>query len=88
MTDHFTKFAAVVPTKDQKAKTIAKAFWENFIVHYGFPSRILSDQGKDFESHTIRELCALIGADNVRTTPYLVFASEPRVAGDWGKSHR
>lgn len=70
MTDHFTKFAVAVPTKDQKAKTIAKAFWENFIVHYGFPSRILSDQGKDFESHTIRELCALIGADKVRTTPY------------------
>lgn len=70
MTDHFTKFAVAVPTKDQKAKTIAKAFWENFIVHYGFPSRLLSDQGKDFESHTIRELCALIGADKVRTTPY------------------
>lgn len=70
MTNHFTKFAVAVPIKDQKAKTIAKAFWENFIVHYWFPSCILSDQGKDFESHTIRELCALIGADKVRTTPY------------------
>ncbi|RXN05331.1 Retrovirus-related Pol polyprotein from transposon 412 [Labeo rohita] len=70
ITDHFTKFAVAIPTKDQKAKTIAKAFWENFIVHYGFPSRLLSDQGRDFESHTVRELCALIGADKVRTTPY------------------
>ncbi|KAL1254368.1 hypothetical protein QQF64_016597 [Cirrhinus molitorella] len=70
ITDHFTKFAVAIPTKDQKAKTIAKALWENFIVHYGFPSHLLSDQGRDFESHTIRELCALIGADKVRTTPY------------------
>ncbi|CAI5671364.1 unnamed protein product [Oreochromis niloticus] len=70
VTDHFTKFAVAVPTKDQKSRTIAKALWENFIVHYGFPSRLLSDQGRDFESHTIKELCALVGADKIRTTPY------------------
>uniref|UniRef100_A0A3B4ZHB9 Gypsy retrotransposon integrase-like protein 1 n=1 Tax=Stegastes partitus TaxID=144197 RepID=A0A3B4ZHB9_9TELE len=70
ITDHFTKFAVAVTTKDQKAKTIAKALWENFIVHYGFPSRLLSDQGRDFESKTIKELCALIQADKIRTTPY------------------
>lgn len=70
ITDHFTKFAVAVPTKDQKARTVAKALWENFIVHYGFPSRLLSDQGRDFESKTIGELCTLIGADKVRTTPY------------------
>lgn len=70
ITDHFTKFAVAVSTRDQKAKTIAKALWENFIVHYGFPSRLLSDQGRDFESKTIKELCSVIGATKVRTTPY------------------
>lgn len=70
ITDHFTKFAIAVPTKDQKAKTVAKALWENFLVHYGFPSRLHSDQGRDFESHIIKELCSLIGAKKVRTTPY------------------
>ena len=70
ITDHFTKFAVAVPTKDQKARTVAKALWENFLVHYGFPSRLHSDQGRDFESHTIRELCSLIGAEKVRTTPH------------------
>lgn len=70
MTDHFTKFAVAVPTKDQKAKTTAKALWENLIAPYGFPSRLHSDQGRDFESHTIKELCSLIGAEKVRTTPY------------------
>lgn len=47
-----------------------RALWVNFIVHYGFPSRLLSDQGRDFESKTIKELCALMGADKIRTTPY------------------
>lgn len=70
ITDHFTKFAVAVPTKDQKARTVAKALWEKFLVHYGFPSRLHSDQGRDFESRTIRELCSLIGAEKVRTTPY------------------
>ena len=70
ITHHFTKFAVAVPTKDQKARTVAKALWENFLVHYGFPSRLHSDQGRDFESRKIRELCSLIGAEKVRTTPY------------------
>lgn len=56
ITDHFTKFAVEVPTKDQKARTVAKALWENFIVCYGFPSCLLSDQGRDFESKTIAHL--------------------------------
>ncbi|XP_060779606.1 uncharacterized protein LOC132887872 [Neoarius graeffei] len=70
ITDHFTKYAIAVPTKDQKANTVAKALWDNFIVNYGFPSRLLSDQGRDFESRTIKELCSLIGTEKVRTTPY------------------
>lgn len=70
ITDHFTKFTVGVPTKDQKARTVARALWKNFLVHYRFPSHLHSDQGRDFESHTIRELCSLIGAEKVCTTPY------------------
>jgi len=70
MTDHFTKYAVAVPTSNQRARTVAKALWENFIVHYGVPDRLLSDQGLDFESKTIREFCEITGIKKVRTTPY------------------
>lgn len=70
ITDHFTKYAMAIPTANQKARTIAKALWDNFIVHYGFPERLHSDQGPDFESHTIKELCAISGIKKGRTTPY------------------
>ncbi|KAL6473545.1 hypothetical protein MHYP_G00171060 [Metynnis hypsauchen] len=70
ITDHFTKYSVAIPTKDQKATTIAKCLWEHFLVHYGFPERLHSDQGRDFESRVIKELCAVIGTRKVRTSPY------------------
>uniref|UniRef100_A0AAY4C9X6 Gypsy retrotransposon integrase-like protein 1 n=1 Tax=Denticeps clupeoides TaxID=299321 RepID=A0AAY4C9X6_9TELE len=70
ITDHFTKYAVAVPTVDQKSKTVAKALWSNFFIHYGFPQRLHSDQGRDFESALIKDLCALLGIKKTRTTPY------------------
>ena len=68
--DHFTKFSAAFLTKDQKAKTVAKTLWNDFFLVYGFPKKILSDQGRDFESNLIKELCLISGVDKIRTTPY------------------
>lgn len=70
LTDHFTKYAVAIPTQNQKAQTVARCLWENFLVHYGFPEKLLSDQGPDFESRTIKELCSIAGIQKVRTTPY------------------
>ncbi|KAJ8346440.1 hypothetical protein SKAU_G00278410 [Synaphobranchus kaupii] len=70
ITDHFTKYAVAVPTPNQKARTVAKSLWDHFFVHYGIPERLHSDQGPDFESRTIKELCELIGTQKIRTTPY------------------
>ena len=52
------------------AKTTAKALFDNFIHHYGFPARIHSDQGQNFESKLIKEHCQLAGIEKSRTTPY------------------
>nr|XP_008283279.1 PREDICTED: uncharacterized protein LOC103359624 [Stegastes partitus] len=70
ITDHFTKYAVAIPTSNQKAQTVARCLWDHFIVHYGIPERLHSDQGPDFESKTIKELCELAGIQKVRTTPY------------------
>ena len=69
ITDFFTKYALAIPTPNQKARTVAKCLWENFIIHYGFPEKH-SDQGPDFESKKIKELCDLAGIRKARTTPY------------------
>ena len=70
MTDHFSRYAQAFPTKNQTAKTAARVLFDNFIVHYGFPVRIHSDQGQCFESKLIQELCRIAGVEKSRTTPY------------------
>ena len=70
ITDHFTKYALAIPTRNQTAKVVAETLWENLICHYGWPRRLHSDQGRDFESRIISELCKMGGITKTRTTPY------------------
>ena len=70
MTDGFTKWAQAVPCHDQSAVNVARKLRDNWFVVYGIPSRLHSDQGRNFESTLIRELCKLYGIEKSRTTPY------------------
>jgi hypothetical protein len=69
-TDHFTRFTMAYAVPDQKAKTVAKFLWEKVICVLGAPAKLMSDQGKQFESTLIAELCSLHGIRKLRTTPY------------------
>lgn len=55
VTDHFTKLAHAFPCVNQKAKQIAKKLWDHVFCVYGFPTRIHTDQGTNFESALIAE---------------------------------
>lgn len=70
VTDHFTKVAHAFPCQDQTAKRVAKKLWDNFFCIYGFPERLHSDQGANFESELIAELLQLAGVTKSRTSPY------------------
>ena len=70
LTDHFTKHAQAYVTASQSASVVAKMLWDWFSVHYGWPSQILTDQGRNFESKLVQELCDLAQVKKLRTTSY------------------
>ena len=70
VTDHFTKYVEAYVTPKKAAVIIAKTLWENFLVHYRWPEKILSNQGKSFENNLIWELCELAQVKKLCTSPY------------------
>ena len=70
ITDHFTRYALAYPSKTQTAQATARILWDNFICHNGFPEKFISDQGRNFESDLIKELCKIAGVKKLHTTPY------------------
>jgi transposase InsO family protein len=70
LTDNFTKYAMGIATKNQTAKTTARALVDLFVNNYGLPERIHSDQGSNFTSKIIKQMCEILGIKRSRTTPY------------------
>ena len=71
ITDHFTRYAQAYVTKTQTAQMTAKTLWDKFIVHYASsPEKILMDQGCNFKSQLVADLCKLMGTQKVWTSPY------------------
>ena len=68
--DYFTKWTEAFPMSDMEAGTVAKLFVNEFVVRYGAPACLHTDQGRNFESNLVKEICRLLGIVKTRTTPY------------------
>jgi transposase InsO family protein len=68
--DLFTRYAVGVPLPDQRAETVANAILHNWILVFGPPKNLHSDQGTNFESDLIQNLCAAFRIGKSRTTPF------------------
>ncbi|XDV48223.1 hypothetical protein PO909_017673 [Leuciscus waleckii] len=51
-------------------ETVAQVLVVEWFCKFGVPGRIHSDQGRNFESALIQQLCCLYGVEKSRTTPY------------------
>ncbi len=70
MTDVFSKFAVVIPTRNQKAIIVSKVLVRDWFLKYGVPERIHSDQGRCFEAKICQELYKSYGIETFHTCPY------------------
>ena len=69
MVDCFSRWTEACPLPDKTDISVADAFFSNTVCHFGMPSVIHSDQGREFENKVMHELCLLGGSHKMKTTP-------------------
>ena len=67
--DYATRYPEAIPLRNISAKSVAQALF-HVISRVGIPKEILTDQGTNFMSHTIRELYALFKVKAIHTSVY------------------
>ena len=68
--DYFTKWIEAFPIPNQEATTIAEIFTTQFVARYGAPLEVHSDQGRNFESELMKNVCRILGINKTRTTAF------------------
>jgi transposase InsO family protein len=68
--DLFTKYVVAVPLPDQQADTITRAFLHNWVLRFGPPLRVHTDQGANFLSNVFSNFCTVWRIGKSRTTSY------------------
>ncbi|GFX69711.1 retrovirus-related Pol polyprotein from transposon 17.6 [Trichonephila clavipes] len=71
ITDHFSKWAEIIPLKKASARFIAdNFFFDNYISHFGAPIKLISDNGPQFISDIFENLSERLGIRHVKTVVY------------------
>ena len=67
--DYFTKWLEAFPMPDQKAERVVELL-RSLFCRVGIPSVLHSDQGRNFESRLMADLCESFGVKKTHTTSY------------------
>ena len=68
--DQFTHYVQSFVTKNHTARTTAQVLYNNYFSVFGFPQRLMSDQGTEFCGKVIVAMCSLLDVEKIHTTPY------------------
>ena len=68
--DYFTRWMEAYPIPNQEAITVANKLVDEMFCRFSPPEQLHSDQGRQFESQVVREICKLLKIEKTRTTPY------------------
>ena len=68
--DCFTRWVEVYGIPNQEATTVAKKLVDEMFCRFSPPEQLHSDQGRQFESELVKEICVLLQIRKTHTTPY------------------
>ncbi|CAF1582824.1 unnamed protein product [Didymodactylos carnosus] len=57
-------------THDTTAATTVQCFVEQFVLKYGVPRRLITDQGIHFNNELMNNITMLLGMNHIKSTPY------------------
>jgi len=67
--DYFTRYMEAYALQTQTAEEVAKKLVLEFICRFGTPLELHSDQGRNFESELVKQVCQLLQIKKTKTTP-------------------
>ena len=68
--DCFTKWVEVYGIPNQEAVTVAVKLVDEMFCRFSPPEQVHSDQGRQFESELLKQICNLLQIKKTHTTPY------------------
>lgn len=68
--DYFTKWVELYAIPNQEAITVARKLTDEMFCRFSPPEQLHSDQGRQFESDLMKEICNLLKIRKTRTSPY------------------
>lgn len=81
--DDLTRYLLAIPLSSIDANTISNVLVKNFILIYGQPDSILTDQGSNFMSEIFKNVCKFFKIKKFNCTAY-----HPESNGTLERSHR
>jgi len=68
--DYFSRWMEAISLPNQEAHTVAEKLVDKVFLRFSAPEQLHSDQGRQFESQLLSEVCKLMHIHKTRTTPY------------------
>ncbi|GFW29612.1 retrovirus-related Pol polyprotein from transposon 17.6 [Trichonephila clavipes] len=82
MTDHFSKWAEIIPLKKASARVIADNFFDNYKSRFEVPVKLIRDNGLQFIFDIFEHLSDRLGVSHVKTLVYTQTNTTERVNRD------
>ena len=70
MQDDLTRYLTIAPMPNQESYTVAETFVENYICKFGAPLELVTDNGTNFVSTLMKDVCKILKIKKITTSAY------------------